>query len=501
MWRRFAIGLPAQASQASTTPASQTSRRERKKGRPVPDWTERIESAQLPDAIDGLRKAVESAQKRAEGAGEDHVPVRRAAAAADLVETLLASESSDVVGQGVLTDLAERLEGLRAPLERWGGGARGQKALNEVSAQVDELLDQLRVFPQPAPADAASAAWAVVKKVRGAGTRASNVFDEELERVGAEVEALEQRIGEADTDQHQHIDKARAELAERLDELKSEIDRIGDEITATTERFEERESTATKQRAKDFDDAEGDRSEAFRSLQKQREEEWTQQSDAFDERLEAKLAALSEATDGEVARIEELRAYVEELSGIIGDAGLAGEYSHQATNQQMAADRWRLVTIALLLGAVGWALLAVFFGGLDTPDTSVYLGRLPIAILLAALAAYTGRQSTLHRRREDAYRQRQMQLQALRLYLAPLDDTQQAAVTMQLSPHFFGDGLDHNGNGARQHPPDVETLTQLLAQTARSNNGADEAAPVGRSTDPDSDDTASVGETAEPDDE
>lgn len=460
----------------------------------MPDWSERLESARLPDALSNLREAVEGAERRAEGAGEEQVPVRRAAAATDLVEALLASEASDVVGQGTLSDLTTRLDALQEPLQTWAKGSRKKSLLNDVGDGVDELLDVLARFPQPAPADAATAAWAVVKKVRGAGTRAQNVFAEEVEQAAAEIAALRTRIEEADGERDAHLEQAKGELGERLDALKADLDRLRDDMASTTETFEERESAATKQRAKDFDDAEGARAEEFRSLQKQREEEWAQQSDAFDERFTTKFNSVSETAETEVERIENLRIYVEEVSGLVGDTALAGEYAHQADQQQESADRWRLVTIALLLGAAGWALLAVFFGGLSTPDTSDYLGRLPLAVLLVVLAAYTGRQSTLHRRREHAYRQRQMQLQALRLYLAPLDDAQQAAVMMQLSPRFFGDGDDDgNVDDARVH--DVDGLAKLLAETTRtasnddpSDDTADDADDAADTDEPSSDD-------------
>jgi hypothetical protein len=422
----------------------------------MPDWTERVASAGLPDLLPTLSEAVDAASQRAEGAGEDHVPIRRAAALAALVREYLEASTSDVLGQGTLNDLAIRITSLRDRLNGWASGAEPE-GLNQAAAEIDGVLSTLSLSPTPSAPDSVTVAREEVRKLRQETKGVRKQLRNQTSQVESEVVALRDSIAQAQAERQQLVENSTADLNARFDELRGDVERVRGEANGLLN-----DQLAV------FTAVQADRAQAFEDAERARSEAWEAQAHGFGEGILGRLSRADELVNAQVKRLEELREYGEQLAGFIGDTGLAGQYLAQADEQQKTADRWRRVTVGCLAGAALWAVIALFLhaDGLDLShfDASDYLGRLPLALLFAAVAAYAGRQSGHHRRREEDARQRGMQLQTLRLYLAPLEESQRAAITMQLSDRFFGKGDDDNDDAHEVG------LAKLLAQTDRSSS-------------------------------
>jgi|NGEPerStandDraft_8_1074529.scaffolds.fasta_scaffold29769_2 hypothetical protein len=132
--------------------------------------------------------------------------------------------------------------------------------------------------------------------------------------------------------------------------------------------------------------------------------------------------------------IEEMKERSAALVGIIAANGTAGRYGKEFTEQRETADFWRWVTVVFGVLAVVAAILAAF----DNKAATVGV-KLGITILLGGVAAYTARQSSRHRSREEHARQLQLDLAAFPAFIEGLPpDAQETATVWMAERSFLG---------------------------------------------------------------
>lgn len=170
-------------------------------------------------------------------------------------------------------------------------------------------------------------------------------------------------------------------------------------------------------------------------------------------------------------QIDRYRQQAAEVVGAVATAGLAGGFKQYADDQQRSADRWRIASISGA-GLASVIAVGVFLIGRDQPFSWNYtIGKVLGLALVAAIAAYAGRESSSHRQREVAARRLQLELTAIDPYLASLDATRRDSVKEQIAQRIFGQPAPDSATEAGPVPlatPEAQQMLRDLINLAQS---------------------------------
>lgn len=139
-----------------------------------------------------------------------------------------------------------------------------------------------------------------------------------------------------------------------------------------------------------------------------------------------------------MGRLDEIETKATKSFNAIGTASVAGFYQAEANKQRKAANVWRIVGVGVLAIFALAAVMELIFGD-PSPSLEHTLARLPIAAAVAALAAYTLKESGTHRRLERTLRQRELDVSSIKGVLANMGDPVAAErVELEHARRLFG---------------------------------------------------------------
>lgn len=104
----------------------------------------------------------------------------------------------------------------------------------------------------------------------------------------------------------------------------------------------------------------------------------------------------------------------------------------------MTARIWHGLAFISLIGLIIVAIFVILPSLGGTFAWSTFAGRVFIGLTLALAASYAGAQASRHSRREEYYRNLQLQLAALDPYLALMEPTERNEIKKGLSDRLFG---------------------------------------------------------------
>lgn len=160
--------------------------------------------------------------------------------------------------------------------------------------------------------------------------------------------------------------------------------------------------------------------------------------------VETDRAAFVKVCESHDLRGEELIEKLAQQLSLSADYRLSAEYEHQAKSEEEQADRMR--TYAFWWGAgaavaAALSLVLTYLGAArewDLNQLALLPSKVTVVAAFAALASYSGSQSSRHRNAARQLRTTQLELTNLGAYLEELSDDRRAAVRETLVPSFFG---------------------------------------------------------------
>ncbi len=241
------------------------------------------------------------------------------------------------------------------------------------------------------------------------------------------IAALEARVAEADT-------KAEGALA-TLAEKDAEITQV---LTLLEQRTQDVGTRLTTEQARVDDIA----ANAQQALSDQLAEtkvtataEQDRQETAFSELVSSLTASAEQAQEDFADSARKLLAVIDDHEEkarravtTIGENALAGGFGAHADAQRKEANKWRTVTVCLGAGAVVAAVILVLIHVAGSDDVGRTLTLLGASGGLGGVAAYTGRQSSIHRHAEQTSRTVALELEALPAFLVELDEDSQSSI-------------------------------------------------------------------------
>jgi VIT1/CCC1 family predicted Fe2+/Mn2+ transporter len=277
---------------------------------------------------------------------------------------------------------------------------------------------------------------AIGKKVGRAVSLRATALTRELDDVEARLEAVRQELQDA-RDEANAADRQRvAEQAQRLDALSQAVDteraRVDNFVTTAINENQQAErdrqkahEAALKEQKGEFEDLRTELStKGDETVAKFSEDAKAQFNTAAAKHSEL-ADELSGAAEGVLDHLNKVKAEVDELHEVIVKKGLSGAFAAEADTQAKAANTWRWIAITFGAVAIGVAL----YTALHAPDKLTWealIAKLVVSALLGALAAYAGKQSGLHRRRETGAKELELDLTAIGPFLEQLPAEQRA---------------------------------------------------------------------------
>ena len=327
-----------------------------------------------------------------------------------------------------------------------------QQVFETFTSWLDTLLARVARLPGSRERDIEQEVKAAAATFQRSAQQRFNALKRQAETVQAEVEGLRAQLTERQAEIGTLVEQFREQQAQATEERLAQLDARSQEIQATVERH-----------AQSIDALLTEQTEAFRKVQDERAEEHR----VREREIEATFAEVEsqsrERLEILVSEIEGMKTKSAELVGAIGVTGTAERYGKEFDAQRKAANDWRWITVALGVIAVAVALLAAFDEKATTAGTKV-----AIALLISGVAAYTARQSSRHRSREEHARQLQLDLTAFPVFIEPLPREAQEAATVWMAERSF--------LGAKTSADDDEDSGPgLLAQAIARRKQADTA--------------------------
>lgn len=332
----------------------------------------------------------------------------------------------------VLAYVQLMIEGSDAPLVSHGAGSELEATLSEfINAPeqiaiesepwVDRLLDATARLPRAQGRDFEQAAKKAAEKFQRSAQVRFRSIKKRTTEAQSEIQALtadlEARRAEVDAIAQQFRLQQDEEIAARFAQ-----------VDARTQDLQ----TAAERHAQSIELLTTEQSEVFRKAQDERAEEHREREQGYESQFEEMESGMKERADALVSEMNAMKGRSAELVGAIGITGTAERYGKEFEEQQKTANKWRLVTLALGVGAVAAAIVAAFDHEATTAGT-----KLAIAILLGGVAAYTARQSARHRSREEHARRLQLDLTAFPVFVEALSEEDRDAATVWMAERSF----------------------------------------------------------------
>jgi hypothetical protein len=326
-----------------------------------------------------------------------------------------------------------------------------EQLASESEPWVDRLLDATARLPRVQGRDFEQAAKQAAKTFQRSAQQRFSAVEKRATEAQSNMEALttdlEARRAEVDAIAEQF----RVQQEETIEARFAQLDARTQDLQAAAERHAQSlEALTTEQ------------SEAFRKAQDERAEGYREREQGYESRFEELESGAKGRADALVSEINTMKDRSAELVGAIGITGTAERYGKEFEEQQKTANQWRMVTLALGVGAVAAAIVAAFDHKATTAGT-----KLAIAILLGGVAAYTARQSARHRSREEHARRLQLDLTAFPVFIEALPEEDRDAATVWMAERSF---LGARGGVEGEDDGGPSLLSQFVARRKKTES-------------------------------
>ena len=180
------------------------------------------------------------------------------------------------------------------------------------------------------------------------------------------------------------LDEAIAALSAKVSGLDSQQQAVAAQVSRSAERADQTIATFQQQ---------------FANAQERRANEF-----------EAAAQELKTLVDEEMVSLQAKVEEAGELVTAFAAAGTANAYGKEAKHQAAAADKWRIVAIALSVCAALAAVTLIFDQRPEASELSLIVGKVAVGLAFGGLAGYAARQSGRHRTREEVARHSELNI-------------------------------------------------------------------------------------------
>jgi hypothetical protein len=411
-------------------------------------WSEQFENHPIHETIQTLQDWLGVELEEIDSEQEDER--RRFSKALELARTAIAGLDAELFPEKLVSNLNNQL---RQP-QIWNevSNYASNQNVQHLRQANDYLTGQLPLVYQIAavagPPDAAKTVRSI-EEAYSQFCKAIETAEQNFEARLAEGEGSLVEIQDGLSAHKKALENLKAHSDEAFSEWQNEF---GEAQNSRAEEF----SSAQIQRGEKFD-------ETIREVRAKSETETKDISAKHNERLKSVFDKYMQDVE---ARLDDMKAKhtaILEIHGLVGTDGVAGGYQKTATDEQKAANTWRIVAMVSLGLAAAWLLLKFCLGIGETSTGGINLGELVTAssltLVLLVAAGYASTQSKTHRDLEQQMRWFSLEVKAIDPFLSSLEDADQKELKKQLSERLFG--KDRTAGQARKGGVDVGAYKEM----------------------------------------
>ena len=390
------------------------------------EWSDRFKKSPVWKTLDDLGPAIDTAEQREEITPQSLEALARLRTVLTYLGKRLASTDPLLVQPGPVDSAASHIQSAISEVQQFtANGSHGHLA--NANSQADSALGYLaQICPPLSPTDIQSLQVAA---------------DRYRQAIEGNAKTAAEAVATVKTDS--------SELRSKLAELSQEMTAERQRLSTLTADFQAQFSTAQETRNTDYTSAQANRQSTFAELVAVAKEALAKQDTAFTKDREKmaqehadSLATLERDHEAKAAeilqRIEQHRADVEKLVGVIGNLGVTSGYQRAAREARITVWAWQAVTVAAMVSliAVAYNIFVPLAEGEFRWDA--FAGRVFFSLSIGVLATYAASQADRYLRAERRNRTLALELEALGPYLAPLPDDQQRDFRLKIGDRTFG---------------------------------------------------------------
>jgi hypothetical protein len=328
----------------------------------------------------------------------------------DALELRLRALDPALINKETLRELASPLGQVSSKISNGVGLARLQQAL----ASADAAAVVLGRLPAPGAGE--------VELVVQEAERLRTYVDETISNAGATIEELKNQAKSAIAE----IESEQTAVTAQLDAHKTLLDGHQQRVDSELKRQVDEGEEARKKLVKEA-------SEKIAGAVATATERGNKSVGSFDKKAKEALDTIDEDAQARRARLEELKAEAEEMTGFMASATLASASQRAARMEMLQAHVFRVLAVAALAGAVAWGIFHV----VNEHDASALAAKGGVGLAILALAGYCARESSQHRKEARRLRERELQLSTIDAYFSELEPAARAERKAELAARFF----------------------------------------------------------------
>ena len=329
----------------------------------------------------------------------------RAKLVLELLVDRLDNTDSRLVIWSTLESIGSHIANASSNFDSWiSSGNDTYLASSYMDTYIDNILKQIPDLTPAVDVDGARKAVAVLNRSVGQYKRVvTREMDEITAKGTASKEAIDEKVAKAKTE-FEALDTKTVELDDELKEIKDSSSKLSTEQQLAFQKAEnERNNTITQ---------------FVKTKTVEIADTFKKKEDAIDKLTTDAKTKLTLVTQNAETSLKE----IDNLLNIAGDKTLIHEYASSAKEDMDSANRWRIVTVVLLLIALGFSVWMAVDVTQNTPSWQSLVARAFVALFAGGIAGYTATQSSEHRKAQRSNQRTAHQLKALKPYLLAIEN-------------------------------------------------------------------------------
>jgi quinol monooxygenase YgiN len=274
---------------------------------------------------------------------------------------------------------------------------------------------------------------------------------------GSEISALLTKQADFSKEAIRQIAEQRDEIASALEQHVVRADNLSTQIDALRE-------VLAKERA-DSAAAVGTLQNQFAQESRERQEKYQQWQDSANVAFSTMREEATASSAALLMMLEERKREAARIVQVVGNIGITGNYQKIANEERTQANLWRLVTLGLFTLGISIAVstFVMYWGEPVSKEMLAGVGvRLMYALVIAAPAWYTARESARHRTTSDRARQTELELASLGPFIELMPSDKKIEIREALTKVYFGRTVDEHQVQGLIDPKTVESIVDLI---------------------------------------
>ncbi|WP_130807659.1 hypothetical protein [Senegalia massiliensis] len=295
-----------------------------------------------------------------------------------------------------------------------------------------------------------------------------NERESKLEQITESISAEKSRVNSVISQSQNQINEFNTQFS------KSQENRI-EEFSNLKDKFKEDFSDLEHNINEDFERVSDEFNSNFKEIEKSNKEIFfTLINELKDTRIK-----IEEEYDSKVKeyfkQFDEYKDELKKLSNSVAIKNMSEGYDKFANKEKSSRIIWQITTVLSIIGLIGFSINFVnSFKNLNLPTNEVnwalFSSRIIVVSAIGTLTAYCSRQASKHLENERYNRQMQLELSAIKPYLAILPNERKDEIMEELAYKFFGRYDVIFSNDDKRDDEDESKYTMLLDLLQRAFN-------------------------------